>query len=79
MTEIWTLPNGLRIVGDPLDGLRTVSVGVWLHVGSMMEKPEENGELPEMPGLNVKNNNDNLMYGLEDAVNDPIFNPDENE
>ena len=43
MTEIWTLPNGLRIVGDPLDGLRTVSVGVWLHVGSMMETPEENG------------------------------------
>ena len=43
------------------------------------EKPEENGELPEMPGLNVKSNNDNLMYGLEDAVNDPIFNPDENE
>ena len=43
------------------------------------ENPEENGELPEMPGLNVKNNNDNLMYGLEDAVNDPIFNPDENE
>lgn len=43
------------------------------------EKPEENGEVPEMPGLNVKNDNDNLMYGLEDAVNDPIFNPDENE
>ena len=43
------------------------------------EKPEENGELPEMPGLNVNNNNDNLMYGLEDAVNDPIFKPDENE
>ena len=43
MTDIWTLPNGLRVVGDPLEGLRTVSVGVWLHVGSMMEKPEENG------------------------------------
>lgn len=43
------------------------------------ENPEETGELPEMPGLNVKTDNDNLMYSLEDAVNDPIFNPDENE
>lgn len=43
------------------------------------EEPREDSEIPEMPGLNVKNTNDNLMYGLEDAVNDPIFNPDENE
>jgi len=43
------------------------------------EKSEENSELPEIPGLNVKSDNDNLMYGLEDAVNDPIFNPDENK
>ena len=42
-------------------------------------KPEENDELPEMPGLNVRTDNDNLMFGLEDAVNDPIFNPDEAE
>ena len=40
------------------------------------EKPEENGELPEMPGLNVKKP-DNLLYDLEDAVQDPIFKPDE--
>jgi hypothetical protein len=32
-----------------------------------------------MPGLNVSSKNDNLMYDLEDAVSDPIFNPDENE
>ena len=36
---------------------------------------EENGEVPEMPGLNPTPQNDNLMYGLEDAVNDPMFNP----
>lgn len=40
------------------------------------EEQQETGELPEMPGLNVKKP-DNLLYDLEDAVEDPIFKPDE--
>lgn len=43
MNDQWILSNGLRIVGERLPYVRTVSVGVWLHVGSMMERPEENG------------------------------------
>ncbi len=43
MTELWTMPNGLRVVAEKLPWLRSVSVGVWLHVGSLWEKPEENG------------------------------------
>ena len=43
MTEHWTWPNGLRVVAEKLPWLRSVSVGVWLHVGSLVEKPEENG------------------------------------
>ena len=43
MNDQWTLPNGLRIVGERLPYLRSVSIGVWLHVGSMMEQPSENG------------------------------------
>lgn len=43
MNDQWTLPNGLRIVGERLPYLRSVSIGVWLRVGSMMETPEENG------------------------------------
>ncbi len=47
--------------------------------------PEDNGEekveennVPEMPGLNEpENKQDNLLYDLEDAVNDPIFNPEQ--
>lgn len=41
------------------------------------EKVEENN-VPEMPGLNEpENKQDNLLYDLEDAVNDPIFNPEQ--
>ena len=42
-TDRWVLPNGLRIVGERLPYLRTVSVGIWHHTGSAMERPEENG------------------------------------
>lgn len=43
MNDTWTLPNGLRVIGERLPYLRSVSIGVWLKVGSMMEKPRENG------------------------------------
>ena len=43
MHDEWLLPNGLRIVGERLPYLRSVSIGAWMHVGSMMERPEENG------------------------------------
>ena len=43
MNDMWTLPNGLRVIGERLPHLRSVSIGVWLRVGSMMELPHENG------------------------------------
>jgi len=43
MRDEWVLSNGLRVVGERLPYLRTVSIGVWMHVGSMFELPEENG------------------------------------
>ena len=43
MRDEWVLPNGLRVLGERLPHLRSVSIGAWMHVGSMMETPEENG------------------------------------
>lgn len=43
MHDEWLLPNGLRVVGERLPYLRSVSIGAWMHVGSMMEKPGESG------------------------------------
>ncbi len=43
MHDEWLLPNGLRVVGERLPYLRSVSIGAWMHVGSMMEEPSENG------------------------------------
>ncbi len=38
-----TLPNGLRVVGEKLDHVRSCTVGCWVKVGSMNERPKENG------------------------------------
>lgn len=38
-----TLPGGLRVVGERLDGIRSCTVGCWVKVGSMNETAEENG------------------------------------
>ena len=37
------LPNGVRIVTEPMPHVRSVSVGLWLSIGSRRESPEENG------------------------------------
>ncbi|WP_299444781.1 pitrilysin family protein [uncultured Rhodospira sp.] len=37
------LPNGLRVVTDPMDTVETVSVGVWADVGARHEPAEING------------------------------------
>lgn len=41
--EQTTLPNGLRIVSEYRRSVETVSVGVWVNVGSRYESPELNG------------------------------------
>ena len=42
-TELATLANGLRIVTDRLDTVDTVSLGLWVDVGTRNEAPEING------------------------------------
>ncbi len=43
MHDEWLLPNGLRVVGERRPYLRSVSIGAWMHVGSMMEEKHESG------------------------------------
>lgn len=43
MIEKFTLPNGLRVICEQLPHLRSVSMGVWVKAGSILESPAENG------------------------------------
>jgi len=40
---VTTLPNGLRVVVQRMDTVETVSLGVWVAVGTRHEQPEING------------------------------------
>lgn len=41
--ELITLDNGVRVAFDPMPGLETAAVGVWIGVGARMEAASENG------------------------------------
>ncbi len=41
--ELITLDNGVRLALDPMPGLETAALGVWVRVGARWEKAEENG------------------------------------
>ena len=43
MVEQFTLQNGLRVIAEPLPHLRSVSIGVWVRAGSILESPRQNG------------------------------------
>lgn len=41
--RITTLPNGLRVATDRMESVETVSVGMWIGVGTRQEAPDVNG------------------------------------
>ncbi len=43
MYDVTTLPNGLRIVTQPIPAVRTAAVGVYIGTGSRHESAKENG------------------------------------
>lgn len=43
MIEQRTLANGVRLVAEPVNTVRSVSVGIWVGNGSRFEAPEVNG------------------------------------
>ena len=43
MIKTLELENGIRVVLEPMNHLRTVSFGVWVKVGSVNETKENNG------------------------------------
>ena len=43
MIEHQTLPNGVRIVTEPVPGMRSAALGIWVGTGSRHERAQENG------------------------------------
>lgn len=43
MVQVETLSNGVRVVTERLDAVRSAALGIWVAGGSRQEKPEESG------------------------------------
>lgn len=43
MTQIHTLSNGIQVVTEPMNYLKSAAVGVWIKVGSAYEQADNNG------------------------------------
>ncbi|MEX0756784.1 MAG: insulinase family protein, partial [Acidimicrobiia bacterium] len=41
--DLSTLPNGLRVITEPMPSLRSVAVGCWIDTGTRDETPNEAG------------------------------------
>src|SRR5216683_7082824 len=41
--ETTTLPNGVRVISETMPHVRSVSVGLWVGIGSRRETAEQNG------------------------------------
>lgn len=43
MIEFTTLPNGVRVVTEPMNGFESASLGIWVAAGARHERAEQNG------------------------------------
>ena len=43
MINIKELPSGVRLITEPMEGIRSVCIGIWCNTGSINERPEEYG------------------------------------
>jgi predicted Zn-dependent peptidase len=41
--ELHRLPNGFRIVVEPVPGLQSASLGIWVTAGGRHERADQNG------------------------------------
>ena len=47
MYQYKTLSNGIKVVAEKIDYLKSISIGVWVGNGSRYENKEVNGIAPE--------------------------------
>ena len=70
MIETTTLPNGLRIITEPMPGLASVSVGIWVLAGGRHERPEQNGIAHFLEHMAFKGTKTRTALQIAEAIED---------
>jgi predicted Zn-dependent peptidase len=68
--RISTLSNGLRVVTEPMDHLKTTSIGVWVNVGARAEAPEQNGVSHMLEHMAFKGTSSRSARDIAEAIED---------
>lgn len=69
-TKITRLANGLRIVTDRIEDVKTVSLGVWVGVGARYENKENNGIAHVLEHMAFKGTKTRTAKQLSDMIED---------
>lgn len=63
-----TLPNGLRIITEDVPGVRSVSFGVWVGVGSRDETPQQTGSAHFLEHLLFKGTHRRSAWEISSSI-----------
>ena len=66
--KVTTLPNGLRIASDSMDGVETVSLGCWVGVGTRNERAELNGVAHLCEHMMFKGTQQRSAYAISEQI-----------
>ena len=68
--EITTLPNGFRIATEPMPGLQSASVGIWVTAGGRNERPDQNGIAHFLEHMAFKGTQRRTTLEIAEAIED---------
>ncbi|MGR3377957.1 M16 family metallopeptidase [Salipiger abyssi] len=68
--ELTTLKNGLRIVSEPMDGLQSASLGIWVTAGGRNERLEQNGVAHFLEHMAFKGTKTRSALQIAEAIED---------
>ena len=69
-TRVTTLPNGLRVATDAMPHVETVSLGLWVGVGTRQEAPEINGVAHMLEHMAFKGTEARSAKAIAEAIED---------
>jgi predicted Zn-dependent peptidase len=68
--EVHTLPNGLRIAIEPMPGLRSATIGIFLTAGGRHERVEQNGIAHFLEHMAFKGTPTRTALGIAEEIED---------
>lgn len=70
LPRVTTLTNGLRVATDPVPGVETASMGIWIEAGARDETPTVNGASHFLEHMTFKGTKRRTAYQIVEEIED---------